>query len=84
MYPNKCRRPARHEDDRLCFCPADPADVRSVLAQPFINGWVHEHWYREARRLAGDLAATQEEREAFLFRIEEAANDCYGMWRQTQ
>jgi hypothetical protein len=84
MLPNRCRRPTRHGDDRLCFCPADPSDVRKVLAQSFINGWVHEHWYREAKQLSGDTGASQEQLEVLLFHIEESANACYGMWRNTQ
>jgi len=80
---NKCRRLRRYEYDDLCFCPEDPADVRRVLAQSFINGWVQEQWYREAKRLANDPTATREQLDALLFKIEESANYCYGMWRQT-
>lgn len=69
--------------DELCFCPEDPLDVRRVLARPFINGWVQEAWHREAHRLASDPAATQAQLDALLAKIEESANDCYGMWRQT-
>ena len=83
MRRNKCRRPGRHEDDDLCFCPEDPSDVRRLLAQSFINGWVGEQWYPEAKRLANDPAASQGQLDALLAKIEESANDCYGMWRQT-
>jgi hypothetical protein len=84
MSPNKCRRPGRYtDDDYLCFCPDDPTNMRKVLSQAFINGWVHEHWYRQAHSLAGNPSSTQEELEALLFKIEESANDCYFMWRTT-
>lgn len=79
-----CRRPNRHNDDRLCFCPSDPSAVRAALARPFINGWVNERWHNEAITLSRDPAATQEQLETLLFRIEDAANDAYGMWRDTR
>lgn len=78
-----CRRPDRGDTDELCFCPKDKSDVRQVLAQPFINGWVQERWMQKAKLLANDPQATQEQAEALLAQIEESANDCYGMWRHT-
>lgn len=83
MLMSKCRRLGRHEDDCLCFCPDDVADVRKVLSQAFINGWVDAVWYQRARELSGDHAATQKQLEALLFMIEHAANDCYATWKST-
>lgn len=84
-FGRKCTRPDKREYDRLCFCPVPGRGygVRQVLARPFINGWVNEMWMREAHKIAANESASEEALWALLWRIEEAANDAYGMWRQT-
>lgn len=82
-YMRKCRRLNKHEDDRLCFCPENLENIRKELLQKFINGWVHENWYKKAYNLAIDLDSAQNELEELLFKIEDDANFCYNMWRNT-
>ena len=77
-----CRRRGRHDDDELCFCPDNREDVRKVLTQKWINGWVHEDWYTHVRNLVRGTP-THGEMEALLYRVEESANECYGMWRNS-
>ena len=77
-----CKRPDVHEDDRLCFCPED-GRIRTVLRQKFINGWVHESWTTKANKIADDESAQEKDLWALLFKIEDEANHCYGMWRNT-
>lgn len=84
MHIDMCRRRSKHADDLLCFCPAEPIDVREVLAQPFINGWVDESLHTKAKAAARNPAATQEQLEALLFQIEDAANCCYLAWLGAQ
>lgn len=84
MSTRHCTRPTVHLDDRLCFCPDSGRDVRQVLAQTFINGWVGEAWMRDAKAKAADPLATDEDLRALLWAIEDAANCAYWLWRDTQ
>lgn len=81
----RCKRPSKHADDRLCFCPEEGKGygVRQVLAQKFINGWVNETWLRSANEKAANDNVSEQELWELLFKIEDAANDAYGMWRET-
>jgi len=80
----RCRRAARHEDDRICICPSGPSEVRGLLSRPFIHGWIPARWYAEATRLAGDPASTQERLDMAFFELEGIANAWYGLWRNAR
>ena len=82
FYMRNCKRPDKHEDDRLCFCPKD-GRIRAVLRQKFINGWVPEAWIVQANKIADDESAQEKDLWTLLFKIEDVANSCYGMWRNT-
>lgn len=82
FYMRNCKRPDKHDDDELCFCPTD-GRIRAVLRQKFINGWIPEVWIVQANKIADDESAQEKDLWALLFKIEDVANSCYGMWRNT-
>lgn len=82
FYMRNCKRSNKHADDELCFCPPD-GRIRAVLRKKFINGWIPEALIVQANKIADDESAQEKDLWALLFKIEDEANHCYGMWRNT-
>jgi hypothetical protein len=48
-----------------------------------MNTWISEEMRRDARLLSANHAATEGQLERMLFKIEEEANHCYEMWKNS-
>lgn len=79
----KCHNPNRPS---ICLCPANDrgVGVRTVLNQPFINGWLSDGLVRAANAMALDASVSEERCWRMLFALEDNATDAYEMWRSCQ
>lgn len=76
-----CRNPQRPS---ICLCPAKGVELRSALAQKFINGWLGAGLTDAANKLADDPSVSEDRLWRMLFTLEDEASAAYEVWQAYQ